>query len=100
MADVLIAVHVTPRVSRDEIVGWRDGELAVRVTSPPDDGKANAAACRLVASALGLPKSAVTVARGATSRHKAVRVQGVGDADVARAFGAPDGDSREGGERG
>jgi uncharacterized protein (TIGR00251 family) len=90
MTDVLIAVHVTPRVSRDEVGGWRGGELAVRVTAPPDDGKANAAACKLVAARLGVAKSAVSVSRGATSRHKSLRVEGVTQAQVTAVFGVPE----------
>jgi uncharacterized protein (TIGR00251 family) len=90
MTHVLVAVHVTPRVSRDEVGGWRAGELAVRVTAPPDDGKANAAACKLVADRLGVAKSAVSVIRGATSRHKSLRVEGVTEARVAEEFGVPE----------
>lgn len=84
-----IAVYVTPKSNCDEIAGWRGGELSVRVTSPPEGGKANAAACKVVASALGVPKSRVTVARGTTSRHKQLEVAGV-DADGMRAaWGEP-----------
>ncbi len=36
-----LAVHVTPKSGRDEVVGWRGSELAVRVTAPPEGGKAN-----------------------------------------------------------
>lgn len=73
----IIAVHVTPRSGRDEVVGvtMADApEVCVRVTVPPDKGKANKAACKVVASALGVPKSAVEVVSGATSRHKRLAV--------------------------
>lgn len=84
-----IAVHVTPRSGRDEIAGWRGGELSVRVTTPPEDGKANAAARAVLADALGVAKGAVRVVRGETARHKQIEVDGVGPEDVARAFGEP-----------
>jgi uncharacterized protein len=85
-------VYVTPRSGRDEVAGWRGGELSVRVTSAPEDGKANAAVCRVLAAALGVPRSSVKVVRGQTSRHKLVEVDGV-DADTVRGvFGQP-GDS-------
>lgn len=83
-----IAVRVTPRAGRDEIAGYAGGELEVRVTVAPDGGKANAAVCRLVAQALGLPKSAVSVVRGSTSRHKMLAVAGVDVDTVHAAFGA------------
>lgn len=55
----------------------------VRVTAPPDEGKANAAVCRVVADALGLPKSAVAVVRGNTARVKTLEIAGLSDDDVA-----------------
>ena len=89
MSTVRIAVHVTPRAARDEIAGWRRDELAVRVTAAPDSGKANEAACRTVARELGVPKSAVSVERGHSSRHKRLLVDGVSPGEVDDAFGAP-----------
>lgn len=63
--------------------------MSVRVTVPPEGGKANAAACAALARALGIPKSAVSVARGEASRHKQLDARGVTPADVARVFGEP-----------
>jgi uncharacterized protein len=79
-----IAVHVTPRSGRDEVYGLRGDELAVRVTAAPDEGKANEAVCRTVARFLGVPRTAVTVTRGTTSRHKQVRVAGVDRSEIDR----------------
>ncbi len=85
-----IAVHVTPKSGRDEVAGWRGGELSLRVTVAPEGGKANAAVCALVARELGIPKSAVTVVRGQSARHKQLEVDGVGASEVAAAFGEPE----------
>ena len=85
-----IAVHLTPKSGRDEVAGWRGGELSLRVTAAPEGGKANAAACALVAGALGVPKSAVRVVRGQTSRHKQLEVDGVGETELRTAFGEPE----------
>lgn len=84
-----LGVHVTPRSGRDEVAGWRGGELSLRVSVAPEGGKANAAACALVAAALGVPKSAVRVVRGETSRHKHLELDGVTSVDVQAAFGEP-----------
>lgn len=51
-----------------------DGSLHVRTTAPPADGKANKAVAEAVARHLGVPKSAVTIAKGATSRNKLLHV--------------------------
>lgn len=84
-----LAVHVTPRTARNEIVGWRGAELVVHVTAPPDSGKANQAVCRTVASALDVPKGAVRVVRGQTARHKLLEVD-IDPAAIEAAFGAPE----------
>jgi hypothetical protein len=80
--EVRIRVRLTPRAARDEIVGWRDDVLRVRVAAPPVGGRANAALERLLASALRLPKSAVRVISGARSREKTVAIEGVSREDV------------------
>ena len=79
-----IRVRLTPRAARDQIAGWQDGVLRVRVTAPPVEGRANAALERLLAAALGLPKSAVRVVAGAQSRDKTVAVEGIGQEEALR----------------
>lgn len=76
-------VRVQPRASRDEILGRRaDDVLGVRVTAAPVDGQANAAVTGLVAKALGVPRSAVTVVRGDRGREKLLRVAGLSAVEV------------------
>ena len=85
-----VTVHVTPRSGRDEVVGWRGTELGVRVTAPPDGGRANAAVEKTLAAALGVPKTSVRVVRGHTARIKSIEVADVDDAVIRAAFGEPD----------
>ena len=77
-------MRVTPRTARDEIVAQSGGDLLIRVTAPPDGGRANDAVCKLIAKSIGVPKSAVEVVRGHTARHKAIDISGIsqGEADV------------------
>lgn len=51
-----------------------DGVIRVAVTAPPEDGKANAAVAEVLARALGVAKSRLTLVRGATSRDKLFRL--------------------------
>jgi uncharacterized protein (TIGR00251 family) len=88
VARARIAVHVTPRSGRDELCGWSGDELSVRVTVPPDAGRANAAVVALVGKALGVPKSAVRVVRGETSRHKMLEVDGIDQDALRRLLGS------------
>jgi uncharacterized protein (TIGR00251 family) len=74
-----IAIKVTPRSAKPGIGGWREGadgreELEIRVAEAPADGAANAAIEKLVAKALGLSRSEVTIISGHSSRHKRVGV--------------------------
>jgi uncharacterized protein len=76
--DGLLRVRVQPRAARTEIVGWRaDGTLSVRVSAPPVEGAANTAVGALLAGALGVRTSAVTVVHGERGRDKTVRVAGL-----------------------
>jgi uncharacterized protein len=80
----LLAVRVQPRAARNELRGWRDGALAVRVTAAPADGDANRAVAKLLAEALNVPVSSVELVRGAASRDKLFRV-GALSLDAVRA---------------
>jgi uncharacterized protein YggU (UPF0235/DUF167 family) len=68
-----IVVRVTPNAGADTLtIG--DGIIQVRVTATPEAGKANAAVLALLAKALGVPKSALSIVRGETGRDKRVRL--------------------------
>ncbi|HEY7951491.1 MAG TPA: DUF167 domain-containing protein [Solirubrobacteraceae bacterium] len=81
-----IAVRVTTRARANEIAGERDGVLLVRVSAPPVDGRANVAVCRLIARRARVGIRSVTVIRGASSREKVVRVEGLGAQELRRAL--------------
>ncbi len=80
----LIAVKVVPRSAQDEIVGWLEGVLKVRVMAPPQDGRANRALEVLLATQLRLKKSAVTVAAGLASARKRVAIEGLTRDEIIR----------------
>jgi hypothetical protein len=75
---VTVEVRVTPRASRDEIAGMRDGMLAVRVTAPPVDDAANRAVVKLIAKRAGVARSRVRIASGARGRVKRIEIVGGG----------------------
>jgi uncharacterized protein len=86
----LLRVRVQPRAPRSEIVGWRaDGTLSVRVAAPPVEGRANAALAALLAGALDVRPSAVSVEHGAHGRDKLVRIAGLTPAQVRQRIGGP-----------
>lgn len=79
---VVVRVHVQPGAGRSAIVGRHGDSLKVRVAAAPVDGRANAAAIALIASALGVEESAVEIVSGDRSRLKRLRVVGIDAEDV------------------
>jgi len=82
-----LRVRLTPRGGADRIEGFRDDPegrplLHARVRAAPVEGEANAALEALLARALGLPRSAVRVARGGAARVKTVEVEGLEEAEA------------------
>lgn len=71
-----LRVRVQPRASRNEIVGWQDGVLRVRLQAPPVDGAANEALLAFLAAHLGVPTRLVRLVSGSTSRNKVVEIDG------------------------
>lgn len=77
-----IEVRVQPRASQNTISGVRAGILRIRVTAAPVDGQANAAAIALLAQALDVPKSAICLVKGASSRQKTLAVESMSQEEV------------------
>ena len=91
---VMLTVRVTPRAHRSEIAGADGQVLRVKLHAPPVEGAANAALCEVLAKALGVRKSAVTILSGQASRVKLVRVQGV-TAEQVRALTLDSGETTD-----
>jgi len=72
--DLLLAVQLQPRASRDEIVGPHGDALKIRLTAPPVDGQANACLIKFLAKAFGVSRSQVRLVSGETARNKQVRI--------------------------
>jgi uncharacterized protein (TIGR00251 family) len=87
--DVLVSVKAVPGASRNQIAGPVGERLKVRISAPPEGGKANKAICRLIAKALGAKAKDVTIESGRTSPEKTVRIAGAGAADVAARLRLP-----------
>lgn len=68
--DWILEVKVTPKAKRDAILGVQQNVLRVSVREAPEKGKANAAATRLLAEALGVSKHDVVLIQGDVRRNK------------------------------
>jgi len=79
----VLTVHVVPRASRSEVVGMHGDAVRIRLAAPPVDGAANEELVRFLAERLGVPRAAVTIAAGHTSRRKTTIIRGM-TPDLAR----------------
>ena len=77
-----IGVKVAAGAANSAISGWQDQYLRVRLVTAPERGKANAALIALLAQALGLSKSAITIVKGQKSAHKTLEVTGLSQTDI------------------
>jgi len=82
-----LPVRLTPGAASDRIDGWDvDAEgrpvLKVRVRARPIEGEANEALIKLIARALGMPKSAVVLQRGGQSRTKSLVIEGLSEDEL------------------
>ena len=83
-----LQVRLQPRAVRDRIMGWQGDALKVQVHAPPVDGAANASLVELLAATLAVPRRAVRIVHGSTSRDKIVQVDGLEAATCRRRLDA------------
>lgn len=74
---VTFAVKVHPRARKNAVTGVIGDALKLDLTAPPVEGRANQAVIEFFAELFEIPRASVTIASGATSRNKVVRIAGV-----------------------
>ena len=79
-----LKIKVVPGASRTQLSGWLGDSLKVRVSAPPEKGKANAAVEALLARELGLSVKSVRIVSGKGSQQKLVEIEGLSAAELRR----------------
>lgn len=79
-----VNVYVQPCASVDRIEGEHNAMLKVRLSAPPERGKANKALIKLISKTLGIPKSGVTLIKGRTTRIKQLEISGISAEDIEK----------------
>ena len=79
---VTFAVRVHPRARKNAVIGKFGDALKISLTSPPLEGRANQACIEFLAAFFGIPRSAVAIVTGETSRNKVVRISGLAASQV------------------
>jgi uncharacterized protein len=73
---------VHPGAHKNELLGFKKGALEVKISAPPEKGKANQELIEFLSKRLGLPKSRITLLKGQASRLKLLVIEGVTQAEL------------------
>ena len=90
-----LTLRVSPGASQSQVVGRYGAGWKVRVTAPPEDGKANAAVIRLLAAELGVPARDVEIVSGHGSHDKTVALSGIDSDELERRLARASGGGKE-----
>jgi uncharacterized protein (TIGR00251 family) len=82
-----LRVRVTPRGSKEEVIGWREDALAIKLTAPPVEGAANKACIDFLAKILGVKRSQVSLISGEKSREKIFEIDGLDEEEIRNRIG-------------
>lgn len=79
MKTAYINIKVIPKSSRNEIIGWENNELKIRLKAVPEKGEANEKLVKFLAKTWGIPQSQIELVAGQKSRHKRLKIEVVSD---------------------
>ena len=71
---VRLALQITPNAKKTEVIGVLDDALKLKLQAQPVEGKANEALVKYLAKVLGVPRSAVCITHGQTSKKKLIEI--------------------------
>ena len=83
-----LALRVSPGARTNAVVGRHGSAWKVRVSAPPEDGRANAAVVELLAETLGVPARTISVVAGHGARDKLVELAGIAPDEIERRLDA------------
>ncbi len=82
--EVKISLRVYPNASRNEMMGFTDEVLRVKISAPPIRGKANRELVTFLSRLLGVGKGSVNIIKGHTTRNKVVAIDGLSQEEVMK----------------
>lgn len=83
-SEAKISLRVYPNATRNEVIGFAEGVLRVKISAPPVKGKANRELLAFLSQLLGISQGALTITKGHTSRSKIVAVDGLGQEELLK----------------
>nr|BFD58295.1 DUF167 family protein YggU [Bdellovibrio sp. CKG001]BFD61725.1 DUF167 family protein YggU [Bdellovibrio sp. HM001]BFD65537.1 DUF167 family protein YggU [Bdellovibrio sp. HAGR004] len=88
---VRLHLFIQPKASKNEVVGPHNGELKIKITAPPVDGRANECLIEFMSDLFDIPKRDVLLVKGETGRHKVVELSGLSEQTVRGILNIPPG---------
>ncbi|MFV8256518.1 DUF167 domain-containing protein [Bdellovibrio bacteriovorus] len=82
-------LFIQPKSSKNEVVGPHNGEIKIKLTAPPVDGKANECLIEFLSDLFDIPKRDVHLIKGETGRHKVVELTGLDAEKIREALRLP-----------
>lgn len=89
LLSVIIALKIVPKAHKNEIVGWENNELKIRISAVPEKGDANEELIRFLAKTLKISQSQIVIIQGHKSRHKRISISSLSAEKVELAFLPP-----------
>lgn len=86
---VIVPIKVIPKAHRDEMIGWENLEVKIRIKAVPEKGNANEALLRFIAKHFAVSLSSVTLISGENSRHKRICISGLTSKQVMEKLPTP-----------
>ncbi|MEA1958277.1 MAG: DUF167 domain-containing protein [Chloroflexota bacterium] len=77
MSRTTLTIQVQPNARRNEVLGFTEGILRLKIAAPPVEGKANKEGISYLSKVLDVAKSGITIERGHTSRTKVISIEGM-----------------------
>ena len=81
-----ILIRVTPNASKNEIMGWKDDALKIKIAAPAIDGKANAELIRFLSQELACSKSAIDIVQGHQNKNKVLSLSQDSETKLRKLF--------------
>jgi uncharacterized protein len=82
-----LAVKITPNAGRNEVTGFKEGVLQIKIAAPPEKGKANKELVDFLSERLGIRKSTILIIKGQTSRNKVVSIETLSNEEIIKKLG-------------
>ena len=79
-----IVVRVQPNAAQNKVLGFKDGELYLKIAAPPVKGKANQELIKFLSGILEVGKSNLTIEKGMTAKRKVISIRGLTQDQVMR----------------